>query len=115
MLRFLKIEGRLGKIDDHIIQDTASDEALMQMLRKRDREHEERLAKMDKHMVLDLAEHASMRTEVAHNTSVTQSVKVDTAGIVQVALSLSALRRFLTWFIPLASGALALYITYIKG
>jgi len=81
LVRFDKIEGELGKIDEHIRTDIDADIRLQRLVEERHAAVTKKLSDVEAHMALDLQEHTAMRSEMRANTALTQEVKADTATL----------------------------------
>jgi hypothetical protein len=74
---------------------------------------EERLKLMENELVSNLNEHSNLREALEQNTLITESIKRDTAVIVNLWKGATVFRKFLIWFLPLASSALTFYFSWV--
>jgi hypothetical protein len=82
---------RLEKIDQHVMEDSAKDIELMQLVEQR---------------------HEEAKKAVKENTELTLSIKEDTASLVTIWKTWTWFRKFLAWFIPVACTAIGAYVTW---
>ncbi len=82
---------------------------------------DERLRLIDQHITNDKQEKAAMRASIEDNAKLAQSIKADTAALVALyhvtTDAAVAFRRFILWFLPIASSlatAFAAYVTFFK-